>query len=283
MQDCTAADDRHLVPLGGEDSTRNPLFCFPGAGGEEFIFSDMASRLGRIRPIYSLNMVSFYETRHNFTVPELAEFYCQIIRSRQRSGPYYLCGYSFGGFVAYAAAVKLVAAGEKVGLLALFDVPSPTFKSNLSTRDSLKFRLLYISDRTRKYARNLFSGRLDQVVLNALAFVSTRMGETPRRILRFYFRASNTPLPDVFRINDSIIVKACRAYKPAPYANRVVLFRSEERGPEYDIAPSLGWDACVTGELIIHVVPGDHVKLMSEPNVGTIAQKLSEYLDGRDD
>jgi thioesterase domain-containing protein len=41
----------------------------------------------------------------------------------------------------------------------------------------------------------------------------------------------------------------------------------------------MGWDACVTGGVQVHIVPGSHVEMMNVPSVRTIAEKLATYLD----
>src|SRR4030095_2289716 len=45
-------------------------------------------------------------------------------------GPYYLCGYSFGGLVAFEIARRLSESGNEVGFVGLFD----TFMSSLRWR-----------------------------------------------------------------------------------------------------------------------------------------------------
>ena len=42
----------------------------------------------------------------------------------------------------------------------------------------------------------------------------------------------------------------------------------------------MGWEACVTGGVQVHVVPGGHVDMMSTPSVRVVADKLATYLDG---
>jgi len=84
----------------------------------------------------------------------------------------------------------------------------------------------------------------------------------------------------MLRANDptSGFLKAWRTYVPKRYAKSVVFFRTQDRGPEYDRDPSMGWGACVMGDIQIHIVPGGHLDMMSMPAVGVIAEKLATYL-----
>lgn len=57
---------------------------------------------------------------------EVVDSYIQGIRSRQPHGPYHLGGWSAGGVLAYAIALELMAASERVSTLLLIDSPPPT-------------------------------------------------------------------------------------------------------------------------------------------------------------
>ena len=57
-------------------------------------------------------------------------------------------------------------------------------------------------------------------------------------------------------------------------------FRVEDRGPEHDRDPSMGWEACVMGGVQVHILRGSHVDMMSTPSVvRVVADKLATYLD----
>ncbi|MCR5877624.1 thioesterase domain-containing protein [Phenylobacterium sp. J367] len=55
------------------------------------------------------------------SVGAMAADYLRELKARQPEGPYHLCGYSFGGLVAFEMACRLREAGDEVGLVALFD------------------------------------------------------------------------------------------------------------------------------------------------------------------
>jgi thioesterase domain-containing protein len=55
------------------------------------------------------------------TVEAMAVEYLTAVKARQPEGPYYLCGYSFGGLVAFEMARRLKESGDEVGLVGLFD------------------------------------------------------------------------------------------------------------------------------------------------------------------
>ena len=57
-------------------------------------------------------------------IEDMAARYITEMRAVQPFGPYYLCGYSMGGWIAYEMAQQLLAAGQEVALLGIFDTSS---------------------------------------------------------------------------------------------------------------------------------------------------------------
>ena len=93
------------------------------------------------------------------------------------------------------------------------------------------------------------------------------------------FRLINKPLPATLRSNDPGFLKAWHSYVPKHYQHGIVCFRVEDRGPEHDHDPSMGWETCALGGTQVHVVPGGHVDMMKTPTVRVVADKLAVYLD----
>ncbi len=66
-------------------------------------------------------------------IEDMAAVYVKEIRRVQPHGPYYLGGYCMGGTAAYEVAQQLLAQGEQIAFLGLFDttnwkkLPSSTF------------------------------------------------------------------------------------------------------------------------------------------------------------
>jgi thioesterase domain-containing protein len=268
----------HLVALQAS-GRKPPLFCFPGGGGEVFDFTDMATLIGERRSIYVVNISSIYESRPNCDVKQLAAFCCQVIRSNQENGPYYLCGYSFGGVVAYEIAAILANEGDEIGLLALVDSVNPALQSCLSTSEAVRFRATYVADRLGKYARNLLRGRIDIFMIDALASLRSRLDSISWLLVQSASRTLRRPAPKALQFTDYVRVAACRDYDPTPYGKRLVLIRSAEREPEYGIESTLGWGRCATGRIDVHVVAGDHWSMMARPQVDYVVEKLITYLD----
>ncbi|WP_243718233.1 amino acid adenylation domain-containing protein [Actinomadura sp. 7K534] len=109
-----------LLPIR-TSGTRPPVFFVHPAGGLAWGYLQFQRHLGPDQPIYGLQARAFTRPDLPGSVAEMAEDYLEQVRAVRPSGPYHLAGWSLGGLVAYEMAVRLQAAGERVGLLALID------------------------------------------------------------------------------------------------------------------------------------------------------------------
>ncbi|MET7945121.1 amino acid adenylation domain-containing protein [Streptomyces sp. NPDC005302] len=115
-----------LLPLRAEGDL-DPLFCIHPAIGLSWAYSGLLRHLDRQQPLYGLQARKF--SKPDAAAPcltEMVEDYLNEIRTVQPSGPYSLLGWSFGGIVAHAVAVRLQEDGEEVALLAMMDSYLPT-------------------------------------------------------------------------------------------------------------------------------------------------------------
>ncbi|MEV4674741.1 amino acid adenylation domain-containing protein [Actinomadura sp. NPDC049382] len=109
-----------LLPIRTSGS-RPPVFFVHPAGGLAWPYLQFQRHLGPDQPAYGLQARAFTRSDLPGSVAEMAADYLEQIRSVRPTGPYHLVGWSLGGLVAYEMAVRLQAAGEDVGLLALID------------------------------------------------------------------------------------------------------------------------------------------------------------------
>ncbi|MEC4018814.1 amino acid adenylation domain-containing protein [Streptomyces sp. H27-D2] len=110
-----------LLPLrtGG---SRPPLFCVHPAGGLSWCYAGMPRHLAADLPVYGLQARGLAGPgRLPATFEEMITDYLEHIRSVQPTGPYHLLGWSLGGALSHAIAVRLQSQGERVALLAMLD------------------------------------------------------------------------------------------------------------------------------------------------------------------
>ena len=102
--------------------TKPPLYCVPSAGNPALQFRILTRYLGDDQPVFAFEPQGL-DGRGPYlrSVDEMANSYIDAMRLHQPRGPYYLCGASFGGVVAFEMARRLVADGEEVRFLGLLD------------------------------------------------------------------------------------------------------------------------------------------------------------------
>ncbi|MEH1869179.1 MAG: amino acid adenylation domain-containing protein [Nostoc sp.] len=239
-----------LVPIqpGG---SRPPLF-----GIHNIYFKNLSRYLGLSQPIYALRYGMGELTARTLSLPkieDLAAHYILEMRSLQPEGPYFLMGLSFGGVVAYEMAQQLVAQGQQIGLLALFDT--------------------YIENTTKSLP--LYKSLYNLLQLSPRKFLRQAKDEVKRRFHRLRYGIQY--LPHIHTDEPSILV--LKAYTPKTYSGRVLLFKAMDEFsliPSFD-PPELGWSKFVDG-MEIHEVHGSHIGILKEPHVQVVAEKLKPYL-----
>ena len=255
---------KDLVPIQG-NGTEIPLFLFEGA----MIYQPLSRCLGLDRPVYGLIIEEKQRRQTQFAcLEDLAAYYISLIKSVRPNGPYLLGGLSNGGLVAFEVAQQLLASGQTVALLALFDTIG---QGNIKTPSLFK-RLTY------GFRQTLEAGP------------SYILGRTKRRAENLYARiALKTPL---FRIKslEHVLPKASfykrirdysRSYVPKSYPARITFFAARETlySGRPDVEPGFGWSQLAAGGLEMHEIPGDHLSILKEPHVRLLAEKLSSCID----
>ncbi|MEH2266226.1 non-ribosomal peptide synthetase [Nostoc sp.] len=269
-----------LQPLG--DAI--PLFCLPGANGHGFYFRDLAINFGNKRPVYGLETPG----RNGSTaLPESVELHAsqliELLRQQQPKSPYILAGYSSGCAVAFEIASQLEQQGETVSLLAIFDA-------------GLVSRPEYITDRTdldwiwqtiqRIEALKGVSLGLEYDDLAAQSDDISRWELTAEYLYRHNVLPEHSTL-SLLKTNlqvMKVLTLNYAKYQPHhPISAPIVLFRAQEvqevvlqelQAFSDCNLPDWGWQAYAQQPIKVIEVPGNHGRMLYEPNVKILAEKL---------
>ncbi|MGD1022109.1 MAG: amino acid adenylation domain-containing protein [Candidatus Sulfotelmatobacter sp.] len=237
-----------LQPLG----SKPPLFFVHGLGGSVLRFRDLARHMAPGQPFFGIQAQGLDGTQPCLQrVEDMADVYLEHLRSAQPEGPYYLGGYSFGGYVALEMARRLQAQGEEIRALVLLDTYAVESKSvferflSLSTEQ----KIAYLKRRMRRYQKGI-KRRIDFTFLPAAV----------KNVRRTLAAAENN-------------------YKLEAYSGRILLFRASEKGLRGLEDPTGGWHKYVAGGLEVHEIDGDHGDVLDEPNVESLARELRDCLE----
>ena len=267
-----------LVPIqsGG---ARTPFFCMHSVGGNVLEYHELARLLGSDQPFYGLQARGLDgKSEPHISIKEMAADYIKEMREVQPAGPYLLGGRSSGGTIAFEIACQLEAIGERVGLLALFDTfPAGYFKLlNLSFNKRL-------ARRAKKWQTHVVNlGSLSAI--EKLQYLATKLSYGPAKVKHKVYRRAyriykkfGKPLPQVLQNIEEINFAAVKDYEPQIYSGDLTLFLATDLTADYDSKD--GWRKLVRGRIDSHEIPGNHLNIIKEPGVRTLAEKLSAVID----
>jgi aspartate racemase len=252
-------------------TSRHPLFCMHPIGGNIFGYYGLARYLGSDQRVYALRArgLDGIQQPHE-TIEEMARDYLAEVRQVQRHGPYYLCGHSFGGLVAYEMARQLHSQGEKTALLAIFDSRKPAvLPSPLAYGGQLLARLQLRTFVGKGWRRlNWWAWRAK--VHLAEAFYKLMRWPLPRELA--HIRASD------------YCTRAAHRYEPRAYPGRLTFFRAVPATalpavPTAAARAKIDWDELAIGGMENHVVPCEHSSMLTEPHVQVLAEQLRVCLE----
>jgi enterobactin synthetase component F len=256
-----------VIRLVDGEAHRAPLFCIHPAGGISWCYGALARALAPRRDVYGLQAPGLDPS---VTMPErlddLAAQYADLLVRTQPDGPYHLLGWSVGGIIAHAMAVRLQAAGRRVGVLAMLDA--------------------YPSDRWRSQPEPEARAVLRAILLIA-GHDPAAMGDLPmtrESVIAFLRRArhplgelSDAALTGIIRVvgrNNALV----RRHVHQRYEGSLLYFRAALDHREDGLTPGQ-WRPYVSGAIDIHDVPVMHAHLTGAESVARVAPVVSGWLN----
>jgi amino acid adenylation domain-containing protein len=274
-----------LVPVQPEGAKR-PFFCVHEFFGDVFLYGRLARWLGPDQPFFGLQAAGPDGTLEPARdVPAMAASYVRALRSVQPAGPYAVGGLCAGGLVALEMAQQLRAAGEEVALVALLDTNAWTFADPPERPAPFRSALHFLRDLPR-WLRGLGgltpAQRRDLLRLKAGVLRERFRPGTPpsgpARDRRIHAIGQALRLSRQHRRFARAFRDALSAYRPGPYAGRIVLFRARMQPLFGSHDPAKGWRALAMGPFEIRHVPGNHLGMLQEPHVAVLARELAAAL-----
>lgn len=267
--------DPVVVPVQPKGD-RIPFFMVDlGLGWE---MRDAARYLGEDQPVYGLRpskLMRDGEMGHN--AASLAAHFITALREIRPRGPYMLGGGCAAGIVAFEMAQQLTAIGERVPLLALFDVdfPPPAFMPGLSgvwllrvPRELGRIRRMTMQEKWSYLRSRLQIWRTRILGSSRLGKPGERRTDIPAQRADVALELMIAPLRDcVWR------------YSPRPYGGRIDIFLAKETGvwPFHDRRRA--WRRVAADGCGVHVIEGNHHLAFREPHARENARTLRACMD----
>jgi amino acid adenylation domain-containing protein len=234
-----------------------PIFCIGGIQ----LYQALADEFVRERPVIGMYVNPSRESGSGdgaqALVNAMAHLYVEEIRRIRPWGPYHMVGFSFGGVIAHAIAIELLAAGEAVDLLCLLDSDAPGH-----ARPRLRLWL------RRNLRRLLRPGSFRRVARAVPPHPAP--AELPRA-------APAAPPPqDGGLISERTLQKWMREHHPGYFRGAVTFI--EAVGANMD--SSAGWQR-LAEDVAIHRLESDHLGLLRAPQAAAVATIIRESLRSR--
>jgi amino acid adenylation domain-containing protein len=266
-----------VIPIQPAGS-RPPFFCVGYNAGP--IFLPLARCLGPDRPLLGIDPILLEPSQLpvHCTMEDVGVYLAKQIRELHPRGPYYLGGFCGGGLVAYAIATELVAQGEKIAVLALFEPHTGYYDYHVRSRPGRRMHMLKFH----------FENLQELGFQKAPAYIRHRTRVHFRYLNGIFWQGLNRlglrPRNDQARDISEILAVAYRDYRPQPFHGPTALFQGVRREPGGE------WErqywAEMASALTICEIPGYSnwpASYFVQPNVEILANKLAAYfpIEGR--
>ncbi|MEH1986389.1 non-ribosomal peptide synthetase [Nostoc sp.] len=298
-----------LVPIQPAGSSP-AFFCVHPIFGVVFPYYELAQNLGKNQPFYGLQPIGLDGESSPLTrIEDMAAHYIEALRRVQPKGPYFLGGWSFGGWVAFEMAQQLQKSGEEVALLAVLDTLAPIPGNIPSLGSGFKFMLttvaryiwpffldyFYLIIAIANNRINSLTSRLtnfNKIVRNSFWESLTRSLQTnlfshfirkedatvnvipEESKLRLLSELAIRPMLRVYYANSQAVLN----YVPQTYPKRINLFRTNVQSSAKE-DPSMGWDQLTVGGTEIHHIPGNHLTMLRKPHIQILAAQLRACIE----
>ena len=246
---------------GGED--KPPLFLIHTTPGDVLGYINLVHHLDD-RPVYGIQSLGLNspEKAHR-SIEAMAAYYISEIFDIYPEGPYLLCGWCFGGYVAYEMAQQLNRMGKKVAFLGLIETYAhlkPLFFNYMQRISSVVQwgpgdYINYLNFKIKRRFHHIRN--IDQ-----LDFISRRFANSSSE------QAINN-MKSVYRYN----VEAASGYFMQYYSGKVSLFMAKETLKGKIPLPCYGWKD-LSKAIDLHTFDSSHSDILRESYAVSVAERI---------
>jgi aspartate racemase len=268
-----------------------PMFGVHGVEGGVLFWRDIVCYLPPDQPFYAIQAQGVDGvTPALSSIEEMASLYIQEMQIIQPHGPYFLCGFSMGGEIAFEMSQQLLKMREQVRLLVLLDTRKPerlvplsssSFddESSASNPTADRRQRIDLGLRWRWHVRRLSSLNVSGKAGYLWLLVKTPFLRAVVFRLASFFQTKRIRLPDPLLLLylRTIHSKALHAYIPKRYPGKVTLFRSSETEQINPDDESWGWNALAGGGLDMFRFNASH-NIVDSQYAEEVARTLNDCL-----
>lgn len=275
-----------MVPIRARGN-KSPLFLIHGAGLNVLLYQSIAGHLDPQRPVYALQARGLDgKTAIATRIEDMAADYIREIKKVQPDGPYYLLGYSIGGFIVYEIARQLLQQNESVRMAGVID----TLAGNgYESKNGLLGILQKINHHVQKFRfiigtilKQKGAGKLKllnqkrknfQVLFRYMLFKLNLLKEADLR--KNQGKGHGYYMADAATI---AMLQALNTYSIKPLPITIDLFKAADSTIYVPDREFYGWKLLAENGVVVHSIPGDHADMFAPPNDKQFAAILDQRL-----
>ncbi len=248
-----------------------PLYAVHVLGDNGSFFRPLSDVLGNTQPVYGLT-VGLLTEKTPTTVPQIAQFYLRQIERHYPQGPLSLIAVSAGSYVTLELAQLLLKSGRDVSALILLDAEGPGGRARIGPMARIGVHMSAFLRRGWPYLAGHLAARREARMQRA---AHARLQSNDSAV-------GDGAGMDIGGVADFVAANmiAIDAYDPKPYARPLTIFRAAD--DRFDskraLETGLGWSQIAAGGFDLTDVPGDHLGILSVPNVKTLGARIKTLL-----
>ncbi|UGT59907.1 non-ribosomal peptide synthetase [Nocardia asteroides] len=255
-----------LLPIR-RTGDRPPLFCLHPYTGLAWSFAGLARFLPADQPIFGLQTPALTEDDWRpASLDDFVERYVAEIRKVWPEGPYRLLGWSIGGVLAHAVAVRLQRDGAEVELLAVLDGTPAVDFADFRRAVRSAFAEVGIAPEALPPEEDL--GDLSEAALEALAAaIPAELAVLDAARLRRIYRGAMS------------VVELATRHDVGVFRGRIEFFRATRLDSGGVLVDPAEWQPYTDTPVADHPVDTSHLLMTTPEALARIAPRLTEILD----
>lgn len=248
-----------ILQLRAGDNEKTPLVFIHATPGDVLGYANLVTELPRSQPCIGIVSKGLHlpDEAHT-TIEEMAAAYIEVLKPRLKDGPWILCGWCYGGIVAYEMARQLAADGFPAPCVMMIEAWAQTPKAS---SQRLKLKLAKIA------------AMMGMSWSHRTQYLKSRLAPSA---------PAEDGQPEDHGFSRSVIyranMRAIENYQPGPYDGPLHLMFSKEADPTFIPIRNGGWHV-LGAKCHLHPISGGHDLALRPPHVTELARCITSLLE----
>ncbi|URZ17242.1 non-ribosomal peptide synthetase [Clostridium felsineum] len=278
--------DENLVFLKKSDSADKNIFFIHDGTGQVDGYIELVKKISSQYNCWGLNFREYKEYYpKNINIEELANQYLLVIKNIQKSGPYYIAGWSNGGTIAYEIVRQIELLGESVKVFFVIDSVPPNIylskkipKFNVDTEKKFLGKVIDKFDIEQLAKNNISLESIYSLVVNKLEDLNIIIENIKYRGIMENMPNYNK-MSGIEKIRFINIIRSinCACLRYIPKSNISTEVNYIKATKSVNIIDK-EWQSYCNTKINVHNVNGSHFSIFRQPYVNEVSKIINNLL-----